>query len=64
MPEVHYEARRGIETLNPDDAHGDADPFVTCVWYAEGSGVARKEKIPVNRVVRIHEEPDGEREKR
>jgi len=60
MTEVHYEARRGVETLHPDDAHGDADPFVTCVWYADGGGVARKEKIPVNRVVRIVEEATDE----
>jgi hypothetical protein len=60
MPEVHYEARRGVETLHPDDAHGDSDPFITCVWYAEERGVERKVKIPVNRVVRIVEEATDE----
>jgi len=55
MTEVHYEARRGIETLSPDDAHGDADPFITCVWYTEGLDIERKVKIPVNRVVKIVE---------
>lgn len=54
-PRIQYEVDDGIDILRRDDYHTHKEQFVTAFDESESEGVARKVKIPVQRVVRIDE---------